>query len=209
MSDGIKMVKKSQYDQIFNVWKNERRSKDLLSVSGSLYSKIRQKIKTFEEQLEQLPEDDVFSFEIIKERKNRLERLFNDLVKIRTHKIIHSILRGVVPKEGLVIEELDFVSVLQEVLEAHHKRSLLGQTASCFTKTEKEEISGAKSSEEYMTIRILEDLPEILDVTAETESKRVFGPFKKEDIVRLPVIYAKTLIMKNAADQINLPQLEH
>ena len=33
------------------------------------------------------------------------------------------------------------------------------------------------------------------------------GPFKKEDIVRLPIIYAKTLIMKNAADRVDLPNL--
>lgn len=59
-----------------------------------------------------------------------------------------------------------------------------------------------------MTVRILEDIPAIVAAaTTKDSAKKTFGPFKKEDIVRLPLVYAKTLIMKNAADRIDLPNL--
>ncbi|MEA2070065.1 MAG: hypothetical protein U9O98_02130 [Asgard group archaeon] len=204
------MTKSIRYKEIFRVWKNERKSTKLLEVKGSIYTKIRQRIENLQNELNQLEKDQVVSARIIKERIDRLQKILKDLTKIRGHKIIHAILDDNVPKEGLAIEEMEFIKELQTIFENHEKRCILGEMISETPKGKQGRDSNelySQKEEEVVTVRILQDLPEIMDVRGTSEEKITYGPFKKEDIVQLPLIYAKTLIMKNAADKIDLPEL--
>ncbi len=204
------MSRDKQYNQIVLLWKSERQTNNLLEVKSVVYSTIRQKINTLVKDLEKLDKKDTISFKIISERIERLNKILRDLSKIRKHKIIHSILDGNLNKDGLAAEEIDLVSNLERLFDEHNQRSIFGKVAIELPREERKTTTGeqqTKEDVELMIIRILEDIPEIVAATAKGETKKTFGPFKKEDIVRLPIIYAKTLIMKNAADRVDLPNL--
>lgn len=201
------MARDDQYNQIFQLWKNERRTMELLEVKGGMYSTVRQQISSLEKELEQIDTKDKISAKIITERIERLSKILRDLTKIRTHKIIHAILNNNLNTSGLAAEELDLVKSLERIFEEHNKRSIYGEVTVDISKDSSKTNFEGEDQFDYMTIRILKDIPEIVDATTTGELKRTFGPFKKEDVVRLPLIYAKALIMKNAADRIDLPKL--
>jgi len=202
------MSRDKQYNQIVLLWKSERQTNKLLEVKSVVYSTIRQKINTLVKDLEKLDKKDIISFKIINERIERLNKILRDLSKIRKHKIIHEILDGILNKDGLAAEEIDLVSNLERLFDEHNQRSIYGKISRELPRDERETATGEQQTkEELMIIRILEDIPEIVAATAKGETKKTFGPFKKEDIVRLPIVYAKTLIMKNAADRVDLPNL--
>lgn len=203
------MSRDKQYSQIVQLWKSERQTNELLEVKSVIYSTIRQKINSLVKDLEKLDKKDTISFKIINERIERLNKILRDLSKIRKHKIIHGILDGNLNKDGLAAEEIDLVSNLERLFDEHNQRSIFGKVAIELPREERKTATGEQTKEEVelMIIRILEDIPEIVAATAKGETKKTFGPFKKEDIVRLPIVYAKTLIMKNAADRVDLPNL--
>jgi len=200
------MAKDDYYKQIFQLWRSERRTNKLLEVKGSLYSAIRQRISSYEKELEGLDKKDVVSAKIISERIERLKRILRDLTKIRKHKIIHALINEDLNKSGLAAEEMDLVKNLERIFDDHNNRSILGEAGVDLSK-EIESLAGQENETDLMTVRILKDIPEIIAMTAKDKSKHSIGPFKKEDIVQIPLMYAKTLIMKNAADRVDLPEL--
>ncbi len=203
------MVKDNQYKQIIQLWKNERRTIELLEVNAAMYSTIRQRITSLEKELETNKIDDKVSIKIISERIERLNKVLRDVTKLRTHKIIHAILDGNLNKKGLAAEELDLVVSLERIFDQHNKRSIFGESNIEISSDGIIDKSKATIANEidFMTVRILEDIPEIVDVSAKDKSSKSLGPYKKEDIVKLPLMYAKALIMKNAADRVELPDL--
>ena len=202
------MSRDKQYDQIVQLWKNERQTNKLLEVKSVVYSTIRQKISSLVKDLEKLDKKDAISSKIINERIDRLNKILRDLTKIRKHKIIHAILDENLNKDGLAAEEIDLVSNLERIFDEHNQRSIFGKAIMDLPKDDKAAASCETNDDaDLMIVRILEDIPEIVDASSKGKTKKTFGPFKKEDIVRLPIIYAKTLIMKNAADRVDLPNL--
>ena len=200
------MAKDDQYNQIFQLWRSERRSNKLLEIKGGMYSAIRQRITSLEKELEKIDKKEKASIQIISTRIERLNKILRDLSKLRMHKIIHDLLNDTLNKSGLAAEEVDLVKNLERIFDDHHKMSVLGEAIPDVGK----DLNLAKDDENnfsLMTVRILKDIPEIVDASAKGKAKRSFGPFKKEDVVRLPFAYAQTLIMKNAADRIDLPEL--
>ena len=122
------------------------------------------------------------------------------------HKIIHDLFDSTLNKSGLASEEFDLVKSLERIFDNHHKKSVLGEAIPEVGK-DFNLVKDDENSFSLITVRILKDIPEIADASAKGKTKRSFGPFKKEDVVRLPFAYAQTLIMKNAADRIDLPDL--
>ncbi len=202
------MGKDFNYNQIYLIWKNERQLKGLLEVKSNLYSSIRQKITKLETELEKIDKKDEISLKIVEARISRLKQILNDLSKIRTHKIIHGLLGNEITSDEIAAEEMGLVKNLSRIFDDHSQRSILGKNIlDTATPETKNPILQEITDAELMTVRILEDIPEIVDASAKGKTKQSFGPFKKEDVVRLPMVYAKTLIMKNAADRIDLPDL--
>ena len=202
------MGKEFNYNQIFLVWKNERQLKGLLEVKSNIYSAIRQKIATLENELEKIDKKDDVSIKITEARIRRLKQILNDLTKIRTHKIIHGLLSNEISSDEIAAEEMGLIKSLSRIFDDHNQRSIFGKNIlDAGTQETKNPVLQEINEAEIMTVRILEDIPEIVDASAKGKTKRSFGPFKKEDVVRLPMVYAKTLIMKNAADRIDLPDL--
>ncbi|MGC9778063.1 MAG: DNA replication complex GINS family protein [Candidatus Heimdallarchaeota archaeon] len=200
------MAKDDQYKQIFQLWRSERKSNKLLEIKGGMYSTIRQQITSLEKELEKIDSKDKASIQVISARIERLNKILRDLSKLRMHKIIHDLFDSTLNKSGLAAEEVDLVKSLERIFDNHHKKSVLGEAIPEVGK-DFNLVKDDESSFSLITVRILKDIPEIADASAKGKTKRSFGPFKKEDVVRLPFAYAQTLIMKNAADRIDLPDL--
>ena len=203
------MGKDFNYNQIYLIWKNERQLKNLLEVKSNIYSAIRQKITTLEKELEKVDSKDKVSHQILEARIKRLKQILNDLTKIRTHKIIHGLLSNEITSDEIAAEEMGLIKNLNSIFDDHNQRSINGKSIlnTIGAQEPKNPILQEINEAELMTVRILEDIPEIVDASAKGKTKQTFGPFKKEDVVRLPMVYARTLIMKNAADRIDLPDL--
>ncbi|MHA1503438.1 MAG: DNA replication complex subunit Gins51 [Candidatus Heimdallarchaeota archaeon] len=179
------MGKDFNYNQIYLIWKNERQLK-----------------------LDKIEKKDEISLKIVEARIGRLKQILNDLSKIRTHKLIHGLLSNEITSDEIAAEEMGLIKSLSRIFDDHNQRSILGKNILTTEIQEpKNPILQEITDAELMTVRILEDIPEIVDASAKGKIKQSFGPFKKEDVVRLPMVYAKTLIMKNAADRIDLPDL--
>jgi len=58
---------------------------------------------------------------------------------------------------------------------------------------------------EYITVRILKDLQSVVGLLG--EKLHIFGPFKNEDIVMLPIKIAETFIENNVANPIQVEGL--
>ena len=200
------MAKDDQYKQIFQLWRSERRSNKLLEIKGGMYSTIRQQITSLEKELEKIDSKDKASIQVISARIERLNKILRDLSKLRMHKIIHDLFNKTLTKSGLAAEEVDLVNSLERIFDVHHKKSVLGEAIPEVGK-DFNLVKDNENSFSLMTVRILKDIPEIVDASVKGKTKRSFGPFKKEDVVRLPFAYAQTLIMKNAADRVDLPNL--
>lgn len=98
----------------------------------------------------------------------------------------HKVLEKVLGEEG---EEKEKEKVEEKDLEEPEEEQDEGSPGE-----EKEERQG-----DYVTVRILKDLPSIVGVDG-----RVYGAFKKEDVVTLPRANAETLINRGAAEKIGL-----
>jgi DNA replication initiation complex subunit (GINS family) len=152
-----------------------------------------------------------------------LRNIVNDLYETRERKIVSSALYYV--KSGDKLDTKNLTSEEEEVLRGivgllrEKRRKVLekvlgqgeigGEEAAEEMSGEVEEhdhgeeaAEGLEGREEYVTVRILKDLPSIVGVDG-----KVYGAFKKEDVVTLPRANAETLVNRGAAEKIDLGKL--
>jgi DNA replication initiation complex subunit (GINS family) len=128
-----------------------------------------------------------------------IKNIVNDLYETRERKIVSNALYYV--KSGDEVDTGNLTREEEEVLKGivallrEKRRQVLDKVLG----DEEEKEEKIEKGEEYVTIRILKDLPSIVGVDG-----RVYGAFKKEDVVTLPRANAETLINRGAAEKIGL-----
>lgn len=153
-----------------------------------------------------------------------LKNIVSDLYETRERKIVSSALYYVksgdeLDTKNLTREEKDVLRGIVALLREKRRKVLekiLGEKEAGeeeleegyeekdaeLERREKPEERREKEKEEkgeYVTVRILKDLPSIVGVDG-----RVYGAFKKEDVVTLPRANAETLVNRGAAEKIDL-----
>lgn len=148
-----------------------------------------------------------------------LKNIVNDLYETRERKIVSSALYYV--KSGDELDTKNLTREEEEVLRGivgllrERRRKVLekvlgggeilgeerGETQVGSERYGRKEEEGGDEGErgEYLTVRILKDLPSLVGVDG-----RVYGAFKKEDVVTLPRANAETLVNRGAAEKIDL-----
>jgi hypothetical protein len=149
-------------DLLIQNWKEEQASKPLQALTATFTASVKE-------------------IEMVK-------YLWNDLLKIRKHKLDAAVAGGVPVNEECL---LDF--------EVEYFRSLRGMAfkydggRDIFPDTR----ANRELSSNYLTVRLVQDAGELVGLDL-----RTYGPFKKEDIVYMPKEHAEILINDGKAKRV-------
>ncbi|MFX0098305.1 MAG: hypothetical protein ACFFCS_01915 [Candidatus Hodarchaeota archaeon] len=180
---------KSVMKLLFQYWKEEQFMDEISPLPVDFETSVREFLSYLDDELDN-PENDEIQKAIIEGEMERISFMWNDLLKIRKNKIDSRVasrlkLNGV----PLLDFENDYFSAMSSVLEHYnaHEISISRKTP------EITEHAG------YVLLRLLEDMKEIMGIDL-----KVYGPFKKEDIVYLPKENAEILLGKQVAKPVVL-----
>jgi len=200
---------KFQYiDDLYSVWHTERESsKKITPIKPSFFSDIKILKNKFSEIIEK--ESDPVIKQILNIRLNRLNYVLRDLIEIRTKKIVNAVIEGKKIEVNLAQEEYAFYSNFQK-LHKFFVRSLERPSEALifqeftFYEPEDEVVKEVNAREEtnieYIVVRFSKEVKnEIVGVDGS-----IYGPFKKEDICKLPKENANGFIAHDIAEKVEI-----
>lgn len=140
-----------------------------------------------------------------------IKNIISDLYETRERKIVSSALYYVksgdaVEAKNLVREEEEVLKKIVELLRSRRREVLdkvlggegLAQESKPGKKEEKKTLPQPSAKQEFLTVRLLKDLPPLVGVDG-----RVYGAFKTEDLVSIPRANAETLINRGVAEKVD------
>ena len=180
------------YMELLNAWLKERREEGLQALTSSFYSEVGAYMRRLREDTRMLERGTTKSRIIEREREN-VEKMIEDLFRLRLRKIISATLSAEeVEAEKLTVEERRLILELKRILSDHQenlKSILRGRVPEVKAKPQRRS--------DLKVIRILEHIPAIIGIDMKT-----YGPFKPEDVAALPVENAENLIRRDLAAEV-------
>ncbi|RMG39518.1 MAG: hypothetical protein D6732_04130 [Methanobacteriota archaeon] len=179
------------FEKILNVWRRERVEEDLVPLEPNFFEKVQTYLKHLE--MMATSDEDELARKIFNRRFQRLNFIINDLTKLRMEKHFYEIIAGKPRPKKLTSEEEMFRDKLNHLIRVHQD-SILGITAL------KEEPFEGEDEEKYEFCIFLEDEPnEIVGADLFT-----YGPFKKGDVVLMPIENIRNFVRRSKVKQLNL-----
>ena len=190
-------------DKIFDLWKREREGTKILPMSIDFYSVMRddlkRRTKKAKEQINPLIKT------VLEAHLGRIKFVVNDLIKIRSMKIIQLVIRGDEVKVNLAREEINFYQRLKAIYGVYRKE-IFSPKDVAYTDIGKildEESDEVGDSIEYVAIRIVKKTKEITGLDG-----NIYGPFEPEDVCLLPKENAIGLVRRDIAEDISLAEIK-
>ena len=190
-------------DKIFDLWKREREGTKISPMSIDFYSVMRddlkKRTKKAKEQINPLIKT------VLEVHLGRIKFVVNDLIKIRSMKIIQLVIRGDEVKVNLAREEINFYQRLKAIYSVYRKE-IFSPKDVAYTDIGKildEESDEAGDSIEYVAIRIVKKTKEITGLDG-----NIYGPFEPEDVCLLPKENAIGLVRRDIAEDIALAEIK-
>ncbi|MCK4844275.1 MAG: hypothetical protein KAS95_01230 [Candidatus Heimdallarchaeota archaeon] len=190
-------------DKIFDLWKREREGPKLSPMSIDFYSVMRddlkKRTKKAKEQINPLIKN------VLEAHLGRIKFVVNDLIKIRSMKIIQLVIRGDEIEINLAREEINFYQRLKAIYGVYRKE-IFSPKDVAYTDISKildEESDEAGDSIEYVAIRIVKKTKEITGLDG-----NIYGPFEPEDVCLLPKENAIGLVRRDIAEDIALAEIK-
>ncbi len=167
------------YRTLLDMLDRERSSSKLTEIDENLYKEILDFVR--KTQIEEF-RDDIEKIKIfIKIKETLSELLFKRVEKMVLYALYASRDKEYIEPRNIMSSEKEFYSeILRKIKE------------------KLEEIE-KKEDNNKITVRILKDLPEIVGIDG-----KIYGPFKKEDVVNLPKENAEALIKRGVAEEIGI-----
>ena len=185
-----------RYDQLVDIWRNERERKELQQVPEKFYEEMTDYLSEMQEQTRMMDKTSLKGKISIRE-KEYAERMVRELTSLRMKKIVESELNGVaLASKNLTREEQAFYSDLRGVLSGHEDRLksiLMGRVPHVDAKPQPR--VGLK------VIRFLKAVPAIIGIDMKT-----YGPFQPEEVVAIPIENAENLIRRGIAKEVEIPE---
>jgi len=189
------------FDKIQNKWKEEREKTNLTPMNEAFYGAMRDFLKT--KSVRAKEEINPLIKKVLVEKLNRMQFVVDDLLKIRTTKIIQAVLK----KEELTVilarEEQNFYERMKMLYDVYLKDVFSPKDIAY---TDVDSIVGKLSdaevedSIEYVAIRFLEGTKDHFQGVDGNQ----YGPFEKEDIGILPKDNAVGLVKREIAENIEV-----
>lgn len=191
-------------DKIFDLWKRERDGTEISPMNIDFYSVMRddlkKRTKKAKEQINPLIKN------VLEAHLGRIKFVVNDLIKIRSMKIIRLVIRGDEVKVNLAREEINFYQRLKAIYGVYRKE-IFSPKDVAYTDIGKildEELDEAVGgSIEYVAIRIVKKTKEITGL-----DENIYGPFEPEDVCLLPKENAIGLVRRDIAEDISLAEIK-
>ncbi len=191
-------------DKIFDLWKRERDGTKILPMNIDFYSVMRddlkKRTKKAKEQINPLIKT------VLEAHLGRIKFVVNDLIKIRSMKIIRLVIRGDEVKVNLAREEINFYQRLKAIYGVYRKE-IFSPKDVAYTDIGKildEDSDEAGDSIEYVAIRIVKKTKEKITGL----DGNIYGPFEPEDVCLLPKENAIGLVRRDIAEDIALKEIK-
>jgi len=184
------------YDELYEVWKAEKLSKDLQPIRKDFYEQAAEHIKRLRE-TQRMMDNKTLKARLLRRELENSKRLLTEITATRFQKMLNSLQANEkrIQTEFLTREE---ESIYTSLLDASNQFSLLTKALS----------EGKKIPE---TQRVMKDLPQKILVRFTCEMPAIigvdlktYGPFKPEDVASLPTENATALINQGAAVKVEV-----
>jgi DNA replication initiation complex subunit (GINS family) len=191
------------------IHRKERMSPYLSNVGKDFYREVEGCIRDVDEKLEEA-KDDKSRLAVLLGERETLKNTIQDIFEIRERKIVTNALYYAksgeeIELENLTTEEEGMLKRICEVINGYRKGLLEGLLSGGgeikIKSPKKREVPlevDEKKKIDYLTVRILQDLPPISGIDG-----KVYGSFKVEDVVTMPKKNASVLLGKGAAEPIH------
>jgi DNA replication initiation complex subunit (GINS family) len=200
------------YENIKNAWVDEAENETLQDLADLRLSKMISYLSNVRLLLASTSADEPLQADLLTQEALNLEFMLEDLLVLRRDKIMKSALIDRRPTGVMTLAEEDFYDKTQSAFDNHSefmKESLAGAVSS-HTKKKTKKGKGAKELEEesleepdkmdYIVVRFLRPIDDaFVGLDGQT-----YGPFKKEDIARIPTANARTWLRDGAAVRVIL-----
>jgi DNA replication initiation complex subunit (GINS family) len=190
------------FDRIQNKWKEERERPQITPMNEAFYGAMRDFLK--ERSVRVKEEINPTVKKILEEKLSRMKYVIDDLLEIRTTKILQAVLKNEEINVILAREEQNFYDRMKQLYDVFRK-DIFSPKDVAYTNVDS--IVGKITDEgektvEYVAVRFL------------TETKEEFtgidgnpyGPFGKEDIGVLPKENARGLVKREIAENIEMTE---
>ena len=191
------------FDKIQNKWKEEREKEQLTPMNEAFYGAMRDflKIRTTRAKEEINP----LIKKILEERLNRLKFVINDLLRIRTFKIIQIILNKQEIDINLAREEQNFYERMKQIYDVYRK-DVFSPKDVAYTDLNLPSVEsvdeGSEDEIEFVAIRFIQSTKDKIQGL----DGRTYGPFEPEDVCLIPKENAIGLVRREIAENIELKE---
>lgn len=179
------------YEELYEIWKKEITSSELLKLPPDFYSKTAQYLKKISEESRMLDRK-TMKMKLLKKEMKNIRKMVYEVILTRYNKLVAKLAKGEdISINFLTPEEKQIFSNIPSLKEAWFNlldKILQGQ-----------EIKPEDKQKNRKAFRFLKDVPAIIG-----SDLKVYGPFKPEDVGSLPVENSKILVKKGLAEKINI-----
>ncbi len=188
------------YEKLFSIWLKENEEEELQDLPPDFYREVSRYISELKAGLNYENLNSI-ELKVIELELENIQFIIKDLCSLRLEKILRNILKRKEQFESkLNPDEKKFFNPLMDALRNFYSfisRTLEGKALEIKETIRESKIKTLES--ERVAVRILENLPAIVGT-----DMKVYGPFKKGDIVVLPRKNSETLIRKKMAKIIDV-----
>ena len=190
------------YDDIQAVWENEVEKEDLQDLQDIKLGRMVAYLSQVRLGLAHLDANERLKSDLMQKQAKNLEFMLKDLLMLRRDKIIKASIELHRPSGGMTLPEEEFYNRLVRSLEKHTEfvqETLSGTPAATMKRSV---ASSSKDTEsetmDYVMVRFLKPIEEpFLGLDEVT-----YGPFKKEDVVVIPAVNARTWLRDGTVERV-------
>ncbi len=191
------------FDRIQNKWKEEREKSQLTPMNEAFYGAMRDFLK--EKTVKAKEELNQTIKKVLEEKLSRMQYVIDDLLNIRTTKILQAVLNREEITIMLAREEQNFYERMKRLYEVYRK-DIFSPKDIAYTDVDsivgRESVEESEEEIEYVAIRFLKSTKEKIQGL----DGNAYGPFEKEDISLLPKENARGLVKREIAENIELTE---
>lgn len=191
------------FDRIQNKWKEEREKSQLTPMNEAFYGAMRDFLK--EKTVKAKEELNQTIKKVLEEKLSRMQYVIDDLLDIRTTKILQAVLNREEITIMLAREEQNFYERMKRLYEVYRK-DIFSPKDIAYTDVDsivrREGAEEIEEELEYVAIRFLKSTKEKIQGL----DGNAYGPFEKEDISLLPKENARGLVKREIAENIELTE---
>ncbi len=190
------------FDKINNKWKEEREKDDITPMIDPFYGSMRDFLKERTKAAKQALNP--ITKKMLEKRLERIQYVINDLIKIRTNKIIKKVINKEEISVNLAREELNFFDRMKQIYDIYLKEIFSPKDVAY---TDIQGILGVKAEEteeeeelELVAIRFLKATEQAIQGL----DGKIYGPFEPDDVCFLPKENAISFVKQSIAEDIKI-----